>query len=145
MWRIMSGSTISPDVGESHTELPGGSAGELLHPPHPKPQRLAEDAVVVAALPVAAEVHRRTHPPGSSGAGATRGGVSASTTGLRLEHLGVGEAVLARFGQHPQGDRCPRHPVAAGVGEHADEDLVGVERPEHPVAPMEEPDAAGGW
>ena len=36
--------------GEPLAELPGGAARELLHPAHPQPQRLAEDAVVAAAL-----------------------------------------------------------------------------------------------
>ena len=45
--------------GEPHAELPGGPAGELLHPAHAEPQRLAEDAVVVARCRASvAEVHR---------------------------------------------------------------------------------------
>ena len=69
--------------GEPLTEVPRGAAGELLHPAHAEPERLAQDAVVVGVVLVAAEVDAPTRSAGSSAAGATRGAVSASTIGLR--------------------------------------------------------------
>ena len=61
------------------------------------------------------------------------------------EDLGVLEAVLARLGEHAQRHRSARHPVAAGVGEHADEDLVGVQGAQHGPAAVQQGDelAAG--
>ena len=47
--------------------------------------------------------------------------------GAANEDLLVVEAVLARLGEHAQCDGCAGHPIAARVGEHADEDLVGVQ------------------
>ena len=82
---------------------------------------------------------------GSTGAAATCGPVSAKHGGTANEDLLVVEAVLAGFGEHAQRHRRAGHPVAAGVGEHADEDLVGVEGPQDGPAAVQQGDelAAG--
>ena len=115
--------------GQPLAELPRGAARELLHPAHPEPERLAEDPVVAAALARRGgrdverdRLFRQDRRLGHLRSGERQHGRAAD------EDLLVVEPVLARLGQDPQRHRGARHPVAAGVGEHADEDLVGVER-----------------
>ena len=124
--------------GEPLAELPRGPAGQLLHPAHAQPQRLAEDAVVVARCPRRSPRWMARRLGGQLGAGATRGGASASTTGLRSRISSSVRPVLAGLGQHPQRDRRAGHPVAAGVGEHAHEDLVRVQRTEDRLAAVQQ-------
>ena len=114
--------------GEPFTELPRGAPGELLHPAHAEPERLAQDAVVVGVVLVAAEMDAPNTSSGSSGAGATRGAREREHDRAAGEDLVVAQAVLARFDQHAQRHRRAGHPVAAGVGEHAHQDLVRVQR-----------------
>ena len=77
---------------------------------------------------------RQDGRPGHLGSGERQDGRAPN------EDLLVVESVLARLGQDPQRHRGARHPVAAGVGEHADEDLVGVERPQDGPAAMQQGD-----
>ena len=131
--------------GEALAELPGGPARQLLDPADPQAQRLAQDAVVVAAVAVGAEVDGGRLGRQLGPRARPAGGVRASTTGLRLEDLLVAQPVLAGLDEHPQRHRRAGHPVAAGVGEHAHEDLVGVQRPQDRLAAVEQGDqlAAG--
>ena len=52
----------------------------------------------------------------------------------------IGQPVLACLGEHSQRHRGARHPVPAGVGEHAHQDLVGVQGPKDRVAAVEQCD-----
>ena len=56
------------------------------------------------------------------------------------DDLLVGQAVLASLGENPQRHRRAGHEVAAGVGEHAHEDLVRVQRTQDEPAAVEHAD-----
>ena len=86
--RISSGSGSVAGRREAHAQLPRGPAGQLLHPAHAQPQRLAEEAVVVAVLsaPSGREVDGASPSAGQRrSSGATRGGRQGEHVGLRAQ------------------------------------------------------------
>ena len=121
---------------EPFTELPRGPPGQLLHPAHAESERFAQDAVVVGVVLVPRRSGSTEHAAGSTAAGATRGGVSASTIGLRARiSVSLKPSWRAPTSTRKR-DRRPGHPVVAGLGEHPHHDLVGVQRTEDHSAPM---------
>ena len=123
--------------GEPFAEFPRGAAGELLHPAHAESERLAQDAVVVGVVLVAAEWKRRTRLGEHGRRCHTRRREREHDRAAR-EDLGVAQAVLTCADQHAQRHRRAGHPVVAGLGEHPHHDLVGVQRTQDHAAPMQQ-------
>ena len=86
--------------GEPFTEVPRGPAGELLHPAHAEPERLAQDAVVVGVVFVAAEMNGRRLFGQRGRRGDTRRRQREHDRAAR-ENLFVAQAVLPRLRRAP--------------------------------------------
>ena len=139
MWRIMSGSTRSPDsvrrTPSSHAARPESSCI------HRTRKRSASRRIPLSLplSPVRAQMdggcHRR-----QLGSRSDPWRRQREHDGAALEDLLIGQPVLACLGEHPQRHRGARHPVPTGVGEHAHQDLVGVQGPKDGVAAVEQCD-----
>ncbi len=120
-------------------ELPGGATGELLHPSGTEAECFAEHAVVRARGVADAGV-RCDGVGGQGGLVCDPRAGEGEHDGAAGEQVLVGQSVASPLGEHQQSDGGPSHPVAPGVGEHAHEDLVGVEGAQHAATSVQECD-----
>ena len=128
MWRMSSGSVRSPEQRRAARRAPT----------RPGPTAPAPSARGAGAPRGGCRCRRSSGSPsrawtavaslGQDSAPGDPGAVERQHGRAPGEDLLVGQAVLSGLDEHAQRHRRAGHAVAAGVGEHAHEDLVGVQR-----------------
>ena len=104
-WRTSSLVGEQADVDEPAAQLPRRPGHQLLHPADPQAQGLADDRRPVGRRRSAAPIdgRRAGDRPSMRGAGPTRGGTRASTTGSRSIELVERHALGPRLGDRRRG------------------------------------------